>query len=1632
MSRLVVRRLKAIAGVLTFCAYSAAAVADSFVTRNANASGTTPAGFYRGLPHYQDNEPSCKLNVRRPRNIICAWDGYNGADDAIGDAWIKLGFSDDNGRTWLNRYATGSPADPLSSIGQQFAADPITICWAGGCGVVFIASTREGLGGTGGGVYLQLLPEFNIEAGFSHLSEQGPRVVQLGTGDTFLDKIDAIFIPETDSPGTVEVTMTVEKGGGETELVTRQWPAGRILVVYAAINSSEQNIRVYSTYTDNFGGSWSAPKQVANTTGLDTGVAVSAIGDTVFYGYRQFSDPSGGNADAIYGAVSRNGGRNIGKPFPIVPDLCPNDQPTLPNADAPDISASRTNGFVSISNNGEFFAMTYPVRRRAPDGSCVTEPPFEFPSDSRVMLVTSPASGSDWGLPVPLAPREEHGFQFMPTLECSLGVCQALWYDTVRDSQRAISFLEALGDLEARDAFVNFPLFADWNFGRLVNGVPQVVQFRRTADAYTRQFSLDSTGAPVFADPEPVRVSRFQLALIGGELVEAGQIPFHIKAYKGNSVAYMGDYIDLATEELRPRPDSVNADGPPVYESNRGVDPLEPTKEPKFLAVWTDTRNQRGQIYTGNIEQTLPYQKTAPGAGMAQRDEPATGVGDPELLPGGRKLSAEGVDDSNPGAGFCAPTPPLGAGELFIPINNRIKDSDVYTAWIEPEASAWVFNPTKDLGDIQRSYVIAARNESLFGRTFRFEIVNQPVGAPELARASWEQLPFTPPFSPFDPPATVITEPVGPQSSVTVALFLVSDEPVNPVTVNILDDASGELVDSVTVNGALEAGSFLNPDGTINLAEIHNPEVIAPDIFNPDIFNPDIFNPDIFNPDIFNPDIFNPDIFNPDIFNPDIFNPDIFNPDIFNPDIFNPDIFNPDIFNATLVDADNLDNPEIAEPDLSPLNRQPGEPIAKFDVAFSVVNTGNTLTPYVADFALASELVLSLIESGDVATQLIVSQQAQTDDYQFCEPRQIPQNRIVAVENNINLGELLIPDIFNNRFGSITFYIAPGADVTLTLRFLGRAAAIKQIAPELASDVISHVVTSQVANTGEVELATNREQSIRDVTRAVFNVADGDVLTLPAEGPAGATLPLGLVTATKGEFEIVPVDCDPALGSVVPLGPNPVSCSATASNGITSTVDFTVSVEDFGAPSFDPGSVPADTTIERGAPLGAVFDYLLPTASDVVDQDVDVVCAPVGPGGQAPFTAPGPTTTTITCIATDDAGLTDEASFDVTVADTTAPALSLPLGIAADATGADGAAVAFSPVPSAVDLGVTDVPVSCTAFTPAVAVVSGSLFPIGATTVTCTAVDDAGNAALGQFVVTVSDLSSPSIDPSSVPTSPFAVEANAPTGYVHPAGAPPLYEVTASDAVDGTIVAACIPGGTSDFTFGITPVTCTASDSTGNSSPSVAFDVAVADTTAPVFTLGEPTITRTITSSSVIIDYLANVSVTDNADGILTPVCLVDGTVVPNPFEFAADSTSTVSCTATDASGNESTAAFDVVVSFAYTTVIQPLKGNVNSGSTAAIDWHYEDPVTGERVDTSAIGPMVSWFGPYAGRNCGGVSNGLGDGFAAEDAGNSDFRFSFADFSWRLNWQTPLVPGWYRVVVAPPGSDASTFCKQLR
>src|SRR6266568_640505 len=267
-------------------------------------------------------------------------------------------------------------------------------------------------------------------------------------------------------------------------------------------------------------------------------------------------------------------------------------------------------------------------------------------------------------------------------------------------------------------------------------------------------------------------------------------------------------------------------------------------------------------------------------------------------------------------------------------------------------------------------------------------------------------------------------------------------------------------------------------------------------------------------------------------------------------------------------------------------------------------------------------------------------------------------------------------------------------------------------------------------------------------------------------------------------------------------------------------------------------SLPTSITAEATGPSGAAVTFAA-TATDVVDGTDPVTCSPPS-GSIFPLG-----TTTVNCSATDSVGNTSTGSFTVTVADTTPPTLQLPSSITKEATGPSGAVVSYGA--SATDnVDGTD-PVTCSR-------ASGSIFPLGTTTVTCSATDTAGNTSTGSFTVTVVDTTPPTLQlPSSI-----IKEATGPSGAVVSYGA------SATDNVDGTDPVTCSRASGSIFPLGTTTVTCSATDSVGNTSTG-SFTVTVADTTPPTLQLPSSITKEATGPSGAVVSYGA--SATDNVDG---------------------------------------------------------------------------------------------------------------------------------------------------------------------
>lgn len=173
-----------------------------------------------------------------------------------------------------------------------------------------------------------------------------------------------------------------------------------------------------------------------------------------------------------------------------------------------------------------------------------------------------------------------------------------------------------------------------------------------------------------------------------------------------------------------------------------------------------------------------------------------------------------------------------------------------------------------------------------------------------------------------------------------------------------------------------------------------------------------------------------------------------------------------------------------------------------------------------------------------------------------------------------------------------------------------------------------------------------------------------------------------------------------------------------------------------------PGNIVVETTNSSGAVVS--FTASARDANPVVPT---LACTPAS-GSTFPVGV-----TVVTCSATGASGLTANASFIVSVQDTRPPAISKPADLTLEATGPNGVQVTYSR-PTASDVGGPANPtVTCTPG-------SGSTFPIGTTSVTCSATDAAGNTASTTFSITIVNPTTP----APTPPADHPLQADDPSG----------------------------------------------------------------------------------------------------------------------------------------------------------------------------------------------------------------------------------------------------------------------------
>ncbi|HEX8410813.1 MAG TPA: HYR domain-containing protein [Thermoanaerobaculia bacterium] len=256
--------------------------------------------------------------------------------------------------------------------------------------------------------------------------------------------------------------------------------------------------------------------------------------------------------------------------------------------------------------------------------------------------------------------------------------------------------------------------------------------------------------------------------------------------------------------------------------------------------------------------------------------------------------------------------------------------------------------------------------------------------------------------------------------------------------------------------------------------------------------------------------------------------------------------------------------------------------------------------------------------------------------------------------------------------------------------------------------------------------ATNTSGTATGSFQVIVTDTTPPVLALPADVDSPDPVVTYSATAVDNVDGSVTVSCSPASGSTFSPGSTTVQCRATDAHFNSSFGSFRVRVAG-GAPVL---ILPDDMLEEATSPAGAVVTF---TATS--DDGTPVVCVPASGSTFALGTA------AVNCTAGAGSG-----SFNVTVSDTTAPVITAPAQVTAEATSPAGASVTY--VVTAEDVVDGDIIPNC-------APPSGSAFAFGVTDVVCTATDTRNNADSTAFQVTVEDTTPPVV--TSISASPASL-----------------------------------------------------------------------------------------------------------------------------------------------------------------------------------------------------------------------------------------------------------------------------------
>lgn len=278
---------------------------------------------------------------------------------------------------------------------------------------------------------------------------------------------------------------------------------------------------------------------------------------------------------------------------------------------------------------------------------------------------------------------------------------------------------------------------------------------------------------------------------------------------------------------------------------------------------------------------------------------------------------------------------------------------------------------------------------------------------------------------------------------------------------------------------------------------------------------------------------------------------------------------------------------------------------------------------------------------------------------------------------------------------------SPGQVVTRKVDFNLTCAGLSHAAP--GATIQLDLAGTTVPTGGDATATSSSIGPVPDSWTPTGQGCDFPAPTLASDAPSTVTLTMPTTPGNGYEFTI--------------------QWSRTGAGGLTSLTAITYQVDVVGntPPTIH---LPIGLSAEATSSAGAAVTWSA-TATDNEDATALTPTCDRDPGSTFALGI-----TTVHCSVTDGGGLTDSGSFLVTVSDTTAPKLA---GMPKDrtvTTGDPAGAVVSYASPTATDAADPSPNVGCD---PA----SGSRFPVGTTTVICTAQDATGNHASSSFDVSV-------------------------------------------------------------------------------------------------------------------------------------------------------------------------------------------------------------------------------------------------------------------------------------------------------